>query len=292
MAQECWQKSKESKGDGNPKDNPKVPRVPKVRTKVRAHKLVCLVLKTRKQFEGRTKWRNTGLPGTKVGRNPMSIPQDHSLGSFDLGAVSSPHRFKWVKMNLGTRAAVSTNPLNFGPDGAGDGKCYTERPVASAFLTLDNFKATTNIAQVFFLTRRVTGVHNVPRPIRVHHRISVELVLLASHPCVDHSCPHALSWRACHALHFLWESLFLVWVSSQQSLAVVDVHSARHVPRCACALLRTREAPWATTRDVVSRRSTLHSDHHMWSDRRKELVYTSRFVRVIRDRSVWKGSAS
>ena len=29
--------------------------------------------------------------------------------------------------------------------------------------------------------------------------------------------------------------------------------------------------------------STLNTDHHMSSDRRKELVYTSRFVRVIRD---------
>ena len=93
-----------------------------------------------------------GFAGTKVGRNPMSIPQDHSLGSFDLGAVSSPHQFEWVKMNLDTGAAVNTCPVNFGPDGASDGKCYTERPVVYAFLTLelDNFNATTNIAQVFF----------------------------------------------------------------------------------------------------------------------------------------------
>ena len=33
----------------NPKDNPKVPRVPEVRTKVRVGKLVCLVLKNRNQ---------------------------------------------------------------------------------------------------------------------------------------------------------------------------------------------------------------------------------------------------
>ena len=44
------------------------------------------------------------------------------------------------------------------------------------------------------------------RPIRVRHRISVELVWLADHPCADHSDPHALSWRACHALHLPCET--------------------------------------------------------------------------------------
>ena len=47
-----------------------------------------------------------------------------SLGSFDLGALSSPKRFQWVKMNQDTGAAVNTFPLNFGPDGAGDGRFY------------------------------------------------------------------------------------------------------------------------------------------------------------------------
>ena len=37
------------------------------------------------------------------------------LGSFDIGAMSGPKRFEWVKMNLDTRAAVNTFPLNFGP---------------------------------------------------------------------------------------------------------------------------------------------------------------------------------
>ena len=32
-----------------------------------------------------------------------------SLGSFDLGAMSSPKRFEWVKMNLDTGAAVNTS---------------------------------------------------------------------------------------------------------------------------------------------------------------------------------------
>ena len=40
--------------------------------------------------------------------------------------MSSPKRFDWVKMNLDTGAAVNTFPLNFGPDGAGDGRfCRT-----------------------------------------------------------------------------------------------------------------------------------------------------------------------
>ena len=44
-----------------------------------------------------------------------------SLGSLDVSATSSPKRFAWVKMNLDTGAAVNTFPLNFAPDGAGDG---------------------------------------------------------------------------------------------------------------------------------------------------------------------------
>ena len=47
-----------------------------------------------------------------------------SLGGLDLGATSSSKRFEWVKMNLDTGAAVNTFPLNFGPDGAGDGRFY------------------------------------------------------------------------------------------------------------------------------------------------------------------------
>ena len=46
------------------------------------------------------------------------------LGCFDLGAMSSRKRFEWVKMNLDTRAAVNTFPVNFGPGGAGDGQFH------------------------------------------------------------------------------------------------------------------------------------------------------------------------
>ena len=47
-----------------------------------------------------------------------------SGGGLDLGATSSPKRFEWVKMNLDTGAAVNTLPLNFSPEGAGDGIFY------------------------------------------------------------------------------------------------------------------------------------------------------------------------
>ena len=47
-----------------------------------------------------------------------------SLGGLDLGAMRSPKRFEWVKMNLDTGAAVNTFPLNLGPQGAGDGRFY------------------------------------------------------------------------------------------------------------------------------------------------------------------------
>ena len=33
-------------------------------------------------------------------------------------------RFEWVKLHLETGAAVNTFPLNFGPEGAGDGMFY------------------------------------------------------------------------------------------------------------------------------------------------------------------------
>ena len=47
-----------------------------------------------------------------------------SLGSLVLGAMSSPKRFERVNMNLNTGAAVNAFPLNFVPEGAGDGRLY------------------------------------------------------------------------------------------------------------------------------------------------------------------------
>ena len=55
------------------------------------------------------------LAGWREGLEELYINSagSFSLGSFDLGAVSSPERFEWVKMNLDTGAAVNTYPLNF-----------------------------------------------------------------------------------------------------------------------------------------------------------------------------------
>ena len=65
------------------------------------------------------------LDGTKVGNKRMTLQQAH----FHLEVwMSVPpvvlKRFGWVKMNLDTGAAVNTFPLNFGPEGAGDGRFY------------------------------------------------------------------------------------------------------------------------------------------------------------------------
>ena len=47
-----------------------------------------------------------------------------SLGGLDVSATCCPKRFERVKMNLDTGAAVNTFPLNFGSEGAGDGRFY------------------------------------------------------------------------------------------------------------------------------------------------------------------------
>ena len=67
------------------------------------------------------------LAGVKVGKNAVSTPQARSFSLwevFDLGYVGSPQRSGWANMNLDTRVAVNTCPLNFGPDGAGDERFY------------------------------------------------------------------------------------------------------------------------------------------------------------------------
>ena len=48
-----------------------------------------------------------------------------SLVGLDVSATSSPKRFEWVKMNLDTGGCSErTFPLNFGPEGVGDGRFY------------------------------------------------------------------------------------------------------------------------------------------------------------------------
>ena len=76
-----------------------------------------------------------------------------SLGGLDLGATSSPKRFEWVKMNLDTGAAVNTVPLNFGPEGAGDGRFY--RTASGERILYDENGLPRS------LSGRLTGVHKV-----------------------------------------------------------------------------------------------------------------------------------
>ena len=61
------------------------------------------------------------LDGTKTCDTSAS---SFSLGGLDVSATSNPKRLEWVKMNLDTGAAVNTFPLNFGPEGARDGRFY------------------------------------------------------------------------------------------------------------------------------------------------------------------------
>ena len=101
------------------------------------------------------------LDGTKVGNQRMTLPQAHfSLGGF--GATSSPRRFERVKMNLDTGAAVNTLPLNFGPEGAGDGRFYQ---TASGERILDSgackFQGYDENGLLRSLNGRLIGVHKV-----------------------------------------------------------------------------------------------------------------------------------
>ena len=64
------------------------------------------------------------LDGMKLGKTYDTSASSLSCGSLDLSAKSSPKRFECVKMDLDTGAAVNTFPLNFGLEGAGDGRFY------------------------------------------------------------------------------------------------------------------------------------------------------------------------
>ena len=85
----------------NPKENPN-PKMPKVRARVKLQKLVCLVLKNRNQRQIRN-LRNLHRVGWHEGWEQTcdTSASPLSRGGFDLGAVRSPKRFEWVKMNLG-----------------------------------------------------------------------------------------------------------------------------------------------------------------------------------------------
>ena len=85
-----------------------------------------------------------------------------SLGGLDVSANRSPKRFGWVKVNLDTGAAVNTFPLNFGPEGAGDGRFYRTAsgewiPDVGAW----QFQGHDENGLLRSLNGRLTGVHKV-----------------------------------------------------------------------------------------------------------------------------------
>ena len=87
---------------------------------------------------------------------------DTSVSSFsllclDLGATSSPERFEWVKMNLDTGAAVNTFPLNFSPEGIGDGRLFEWIPDGGAW----QFQGYDENGLLRSLNGRLTDAHQV-----------------------------------------------------------------------------------------------------------------------------------
>ena len=77
--------------------------------------------------------------------------------------MSSPKRIEKVNVNLGTGAAVTTFPLNFGPDGAGYGSFYrTASGVSvSSLVELRSFQGYDGNGLCRSLNGRLTGVHKV-----------------------------------------------------------------------------------------------------------------------------------
>ena len=104
------------------------------------------------------------LDGTKVGNKRMTLPQAHFhlevWMSVPVGRI--PKRLEWVKMNLDTGVAVNTFPLNFGPEGAGDGRYY---PTASGEWIPDGgaweFEGYDENGLLRSLNGRLTGAHQV-----------------------------------------------------------------------------------------------------------------------------------
>ena len=103
------------------------------------------------------------LDGTKAGNKRMTLPQAHfHLEVWMSVPRVSPKRFEWVKMNLDTGAAVNTFPLNFCPEGAGDGRFYR---TASGEWIPDGgawqFQGYDENGLLRSLNGRLTGVHKV-----------------------------------------------------------------------------------------------------------------------------------
>ena len=95
------------------------------------------------------------LDGMKVWKQTFdNSAGSFSLGSFDLGAMSCPKRFKGVKMNMDTGAAVNTFPLNFGSDGVGDGRFHRTACGVSVSLMSISERKTHWLAQSVVQCRR------------------------------------------------------------------------------------------------------------------------------------------
>ena len=106
-------------------------------------------------------WRSVGWPEGWEHTYDTSA-SSFSLGGLDPGATRSPKRFAWVKMNLGTGAAVNIFPLNFAPEGAGDEIFYR---TASGEWIPDGgawqFQGYGENGLLRSLNGRLTGVHKV-----------------------------------------------------------------------------------------------------------------------------------
>ena len=164
-------KSKENKR--NAKDSPKEPKVPKALAKIKTSKTGILGLENLKTEtssetqesaqmghvcttdnswihdewspdewndgwrydEWNDDWSSVGWHEGWEQTYDTSV-SSFSLGSFDFGAQSSPKRFEWVKMNLDTGAAVNAFPLNFSPEGKGDGRFCEWIPDGEAWDTM------------------------------------------------------------------------------------------------------------------------------------------------------------
>ena len=162
-------KDRASEVRGNPKENPKVTKVPKGSYKGETSKTGLSGLENQKSEtssvtqesaqtcpadtscndgwncdEWNDGWSSVGWQEGWAQTCDTSASL-FSLGSFDPGAMSSLKQFEWVKMNLDTGAAVNTFPLNFGPEGAGDGRFYRTAVVVNGFLMVElgSFKDTT-----------------------------------------------------------------------------------------------------------------------------------------------------
>ena len=75
---------------------------------------------------GKTSWPNFAWSKlvTPVRTTRSIAPWRYTVSRHDVSATSGPKRFQWVKMNLDTRAAVNTFPLNFSPEGTEDGRFH------------------------------------------------------------------------------------------------------------------------------------------------------------------------